>query len=166
MLEPKDLLSAKMKTWLEKSATSELYASHLYRHISNHAQKLGFFGAQKYYLKESVDEVSHYETLADFCNDMGWVIPMPTIPSITEKVESLEDALTLQYNAEYDLLKQYEEFYDIAETEDCITAQFLLQFMEIQRKSVGEVGDFISRYKRCGKNEAAILNFDDFLGEK
>jgi len=166
MLVVKDLLSDKIKKWFEKSAHSELFASNLYRYISNQEQRLGFFGAQKYYANESADELTHYQILADFCNDMGWVLPMPSIEAIKSPVNSIESALELQYKAEYDLLKQYEEFYDIAETEDCITAQFLLQFLEIQRKSVGEIGDLISRYNKCGANEAAILEFDEYLGEK
>jgi ferritin len=62
---------------------------------------------------------------------------------------------------------QYQDFYEAAEEMgDCITSQFVLQFLEIQRKSVGEFGDFISRYERCGMNEGAILEFDEFLKEK
>lgn len=166
MLIVKDLLSPKVKTLLEKSIHSELYASNLYKHVANNLQRLGYFGGQKYYLKESADELTHYQILVDYCNDMGWVAPMPTIEAITNPIISMEDALRYQYEAETKLLNDYEEFYDEAEEEDCITAQFLLQFLEIQRKSVGEVGDLIARYNRCGMNEAAILEFDEFLGEK
>lgn len=166
MLIVKDLLSPKVKTLLEKSIHSELYASNLYKHVANNLQRLGYFGGQKYYLKESADELTHYQILVDYCNDMGWVAPMPTIEAISNPIFSIEDALRYQYEAETKLLNDYEEFYDEAEEEDCITAQFLLQFLEIQRKSVGEVGDLIARYNRCGMNEAAILEFDEFLAEK
>jgi ferritin len=166
MLIVKDLLSPKSKMWLEKSIHSELYASNLYKHIGNNLQRVGFFGGQKYYLKESADELSHYQIIVEFCNDMGWVAPMPMIEAMKMPITCIEDALREQYKAEYDLLEQYEEFYDEMEEEDCIVAQFLLQFIEIQRKSVGEVGDLIARYNRCGMNEAAILEFDEYLSEK
>lgn len=166
MLAVKDLLTQKIKSRLEMSLHSELYASNLYKHLANQLQRIGYFGAQKYYLSESADELTHYQILVDFCNDMGWVAPMPSIEAIKTPIGSIEAALGAQYKAEYDLLKEYEEFYDIAEEQDCITGQFLLQFLEIQRKSVGEVGDLIARYNRCGSNEAAILEFDEYLGEK
>jgi ferritin len=166
MLEIKDLLTASTKKMLEKSISSELYASNLYKHIANQLQRLGFFGGQKYYLNESADELTHYQILADYCNDMGWVAPIPTVEAMKMKIGSIEDALKEQYKAELDLLNQYEEFYDEVNEDDCITAQFLLQFLEIQRKSVGDVGDLVARYNRCGKNEAAILEFDNFLRKK
>jgi ferritin len=166
MLIVKDLLSPKVKALLEKSIQSELYASNLYKHVANNLQRVGFFGGQKYYSKESVDELKHYQILVDYCNDMGWVAPMPMIQAMKMPITCIGDALEQQYKAEYDLLEQYEEFYDKVEEEDCITAQFLLQFLEIQRRSVGEVGDLIARYNRCGMNEAAILEFDEFLSEK
>jgi ferritin len=166
MLVIKDLLNKSTKQLLEKSIHSELYASALYKHLSNQLQRLGFFGAQKYYTNESADELKHYQILVDYCNDMGWVAPMPMIEAIKMPITCIEDALKQQYKAELDLLNQYEEFYDEVEEDDCITAQFLLQFLEIQRKSVGEVGDLAARYNRCGANEAAILEFDEYLSEK
>jgi ferritin len=166
MLVVKDLLSTTEKEWLKKSLESELYASNLYRHIANQVERLGFFGAKEYYLKESADETKHSQILVDFYNQMGSVAPMPKVDAISDKVSSLSDALALQMEAEYDLLKQYQEMYDVVEEKNCIVAQFILQFLEIQRLSYGEVGDLISRYNRCGTNEAAILEFDEYLKEK
>ena len=166
MLKVKELLSTEEKEWLMKSLESELYASNLYRHIANNLERLGFFGAKEYYLKESADELKHSQIIVDFYNQMGSVAPMPKVDAIADKVSSIEDALALQMEAEYDLLKQYQEMYDEIEEKNCIIAQFVLQFLEIQRVSYGEVGDLISRYNRCGSNEAAILEFDEFLKEK
>ena len=166
MLVVKDLLDSTAKEWLKKSLESELYASNLYRHIANQVERLGFFGAKKYYLNESADELKHSQVIVDFYNQMGSVSPMPKVDAINDKVSSIADALELQMEAEYDLLKQYEEMYDAMEEKNCIVGQFILQFLEIQRVSYGEVGDLISRYNRCGNNEAAILEFDEFLGEK
>ena len=75
----KDLLSTKIKEWLEKSIKSELTASHTYKHVANQLQRFGYFGGQKYFLKESADELTHYQLIADYCNDMGWVAPLPQI---------------------------------------------------------------------------------------
>jgi ferritin len=165
MIQTKNLLTAEMTEWLQKSISSELYASHLYKHIANQMQFLGFFGAQKYWLKESADELTHYQIHVDFMNDMGTVAQLPAIQPIKENISTIEDALAVAYNTELALLNQYKEFYKIAEEQDCIVDVYLHQFIEIQRKSVGEYGDLIARYTRCGKNEAAILEFDEYLSE-
>ena len=166
MITPKNLLTAELTDWLQKSIASELYASHLYKHIANQLQRLGFFGAQKFWLKESADELTHYQIHVDFMNDMGTVAMLPAIQPIKESITSIEDALAIAYNTELALLMQYKEFYKIAEEQDCVVDVYLHQFLEIQRKAVGEYGDLIARYTRCGKNEAAILEFDEYLGEQ
>lgn len=162
----KSLLTPKMKLWLQKSIESELYAANMYKHIANNLQRVGYFGSQSYFLNESADELRHYQILVDFINDMGDVAEMPKVDAINDKIQSIGDALDIAYEIEYDLYKQYNQFYKLAEETDCAIGQFLLQFIEIQRKSVGEYGDLLSRYARCGKNEAAILEFDEYLSEK
>lgn len=166
MLTVKSLLNAEMKRWLQKSIASELFASNMYKHIANQLQRLGYFGAQKYFLNESSDELKHYQGLVDFVNDMGDVAQVPAIEAIKEKIESIEDALGCSYEIEMDLLNQYKEFYNIAEEKYPEIGQFLLQYLEIQRTSVGEYGDLIARYNRCNENAAAILEFDEFLEDK
>lgn len=164
MIQTKNLLTAEITDWLQKSIASELFASHLYKHLANQLQRLGYFGAQKFWLKESADELTHYQIHVDFMNDMGSVAMLPAIQPIKETINSIEDALAIAYKTEMDLLNQYKEFYKIAEEQDCIVDIYLHQFIDIQRKAVGEYGDLISRYTRCGKNEAAILEFDEYLG--
>ena len=44
------------------------------------------------------------------------------------------------------------------------TAHFLLQFLEIQRKSIGEYGDWLSRLELAGDDKCAILIIDKELG--
>lgn len=158
------LLSAEIKIWIEKSLSSELYASNLYKHIANQLQRLGYFGAQSYYLKESAEELTHYQKLCDYCNDMGWVAPVPAVPKMTDKISNISDALEISYETELDLLNQYKKFYEEAEDkyEDCITATFIQQFLEIQRLSVGEYGDLIARLALNGD----VLLFDKEMGKK
>ena len=158
------LLKPEIKKWFIKSAESELYASNLYKHIANQLQRLGFFGAQKYYLKESAEELVHYQKLVDFVNDMADVLPVPAVPAMADRVTSIEDALNISYETELDLMKQYQQFYNEAEEKykDCVTATFLIEFLQIQRKSVGEYGDFISRFQN---NKTDVFEFDEYLSE-
>jgi ferritin len=160
----KSLLSKPIEAMLNEAVQSELYASHLYKHVANQLQRIGYFGAQKFFAGESADELTHYQRHADFLNDRGTVAKVPMLEAITDPVASLRDALEVAYETELQLGKDYDRWYK-ASSDDPTVQQYLLQFLEIQRKSVGEYGDLLARMDRAGTNEAAILMIDTELGE-
>lgn len=162
----KNLLSPSMKKGLQKAIYAELYQSNLWKHTANQLQRLGYFGAQKYFLSESAEELTHYQMLVEFMNDMGDVAELPKIDEVDDTIDSLATALQVAYDMELDVYNQYKKLYKEAEEEDCAVAIFLQKFIKIQVKAVGDYGDFISRYNRCGTNEAAILEFDEYLSEQ
>jgi ferritin len=162
----KNLLSPSMKKGLQKAIYAELYQSNLWKHIANNLQRLGFFGGQKYFLAESAEELTHYQIFVDFINDMGDVADVPKIDAIEDEIDSIATALQVAYDMELDVYNQYKKFYQEAEEEDCAVGIFLQQFVTIQLKAVGAYGDLISRYNRCGTNEAAILEFDRYLSKQ
>ena len=161
-----NLLSPNMKKGLQKAIYAELHQSNLWKHIANQLQRLGYFGGQKYFLAESAEELTHYQIFVDFINDMGDVADVPEIDAIEDEIESIADALQVAYDTELEVYNQYKKFYKEAEDEDCAVGIFLQQFVTIQLKAVGAYGDLISRYNRCGKNEAAILEFDRYLSKQ
>ncbi len=158
----KSLLSKALEAMLNEAVHAELYASNLYRHLANQAQRMGYFGAQKHFSSAASEEVEHYQKLADYMNDRGSVAKVPALEAITDKVGSMADMLEAAFEAELDLERNYVRWYKNCECE--ITKQFLLDFLEEQRKAVGEYGDLISRLDRAGDNEAAILLIDQELG--
>lgn len=162
----KNLLSPSMKKGLQKAIYAELYQSSLWKHTANQLQRLGYFGAQKYFLSESAEELTHYQMLVEFMNDMGDVAEVPKIDEADDTIDSLATALQIAYDMELDVYNQYKKLYKEAEEEDCAVSIFLQQFVLIQVKAVGDYGDFISRYNRCGTNEAAILEFDEYLSKQ
>ena len=162
----KNLLSPSMKKGLQKAIYAELYQSNLWKHIANQLQRLGFFGGQKYFLAESAEELTHYQIFVDFINDMGDVADVPKIDAIEDEIDSIATALQVAYDMELDVYNQYKKLYEEADEEDCAVGIFLQQFVTIQLKAVGAYGDLISRYNRCGTNEAAILEFDRYLSKQ
>ena len=159
----KNLLSKQTEAMLNEAVQAELYASHLYKHLANQLQRIGYFGAQKFFAGESADELGHYQKLADLMNDMGSVAKLPMLEAITDKVTSLRDALEIGYETELQLGTDYERWF-----KGCADApmvqQALLHFLEVQRSSIGEYGDWLTRLDRAGDNEAAILIIDKELG--
>lgn len=140
----------------------EMYVSHLYHHVANHMQMLGYFGAQKFFMGESQDELTHFQKVVDFLNDIGSVAKMPSIPAMDEEVDSLMGALQMAYDQEVELLNFYSDFYKMA---DPTCQQILLDFIEIQRKAAGEYGDLIARLEIIKDDPCGFIIFDQELGK-
>lgn len=158
------LIEPKIKEWLIKSMESEMYSANLYRHLANQLQRLGYDGAKKYYLKESLDELSQYQKLFGYLCDMGETCMMVAVPAIVNPITSIGDAFDIQYQNELMLMRQYEAFYEEAEDmEDSVTATFLIELLQNQRESVGDTGDLISR---LNINRGTMYDMDVFLGNK
>lgn len=157
----KSLLSTQDNSALNKAVAFELKAANTYKYFATCLQKMGYFGAQSFFLHESEDELSHWKILADFFNDRNDEADMPAIPAIevdSEDIKSLfEEALSLEMEGE----ELYQDAYK--SSKDVTVQQFLLQFIEIQRKAVGEYLDLIATLERCGNDNAAILIFDQSL---
>ena len=160
------LISKPSLAIIHSAIQAELDAFYLYKHLANQTQRLGLFGASSYFHKESADEMAHYQLHADFLNDRGTVAELPTIEEITEGVGGLMDALKTALLAEMDLGVNYSNWYAETAIKDPMTGQHLLQFIEIQRKSIGEYGDWIQRLTISGNNGMVALLIDKELGEK
>ena len=83
---------------------------------------------------------------------------------MTDPVKTLSDAIELGYETELDLYNSYKEWYGQA-AKDPVVQQFLLQFLEIQRTSVGEYGDLLARIQLVDGDKAGMLLIDQELGE-
>ena len=55
------------------------------------------------------------------------------------------------------------QYQKMIKTIDIEVFGHLQEFVDIQRKSVGEYGDLLARLDLCGSNEAALLEFDEHL---
>lgn len=159
----KSLLSKSDKQKLNEAVGLELRASNMYKYFATCLQKQGYFGFQGFFYKESEEELKHHKILTDFMNDRGDEADMPEVDAIDEDSDEVIDLFYSAYDFELELEGFYKDFYKSAD--DVAVQQFLLQFIEIQRKSVGEYGDIIARLELCGDNQAALLSFDHEIGE-
>jgi ferritin len=157
------IISADCKKMLDEAIHSELYASNLYKHIANQLQRIGYFGATKFFLKESADELEHYQRHVEFQNDVGTVAKVPMIEAMNDTIETLSDAIEIGYETELELYNNYKEWYSET-SDDPVVQQFLLQFLEIQRTSVGEYGDLLARIQLVDQDKAGMLLIDQELG--
>jgi len=162
-MTPKMMISQELKNALDDAVHSELYASQLYKHVANQLQRLGWFGGQKFFAAESSSELEHYQNIVDFQNDVGTVAKVPMIESMTDPIADLVSAIELGYETEVELYNDYKRWYEQAAS-DPVVQQFLLQFLEIQRTSVGEYGDLLARIQVVDQDKAGMLLIDQELG--
>ena len=160
----KSLLSPSMRKGLQDAIYIELYQSNLWKSLANQMQRLGYFGTQKYFLAESAEELTHYQILVEFMNDMGDCADLPKIDAISDKVADIGEALDLGYSTELDVYNQYKDFYKKAEDEDCTVGIFLQQFIDIQVKAVGHYGDLLAKYK-VAEATKELLEFDEHISD-
>ena len=89
------LLSPVMKGALMQGLTQELVQASLWKSLANQMQRAGFFGTQKYFTKESAEELGHYQLIVDFMNDLGDMADVPAIEAPTAVAEEIGDALVI-----------------------------------------------------------------------
>jgi ferritin len=95
-----NLLDKPTEDILNRAVHSELYASHLYKHVANQMQRAGFFGAQKFFAKEASTELEHYQLIADYMNDRGAMAKVPALEACTDVASNVVDAIELGYETE------------------------------------------------------------------
>lgn len=145
MLTMEKLLTELEQKELNKFGKLELTASHVYQHLTNRMKSLGYFGAEKFFLSESLDERKHYNTIEQFMNDMNCELFVESLDPVTSTVSNIGEALELAYQMEAELLAEYEK---TASMDISRKVLILLQdFIMIQVSAVGEYGDLINRLK-------------------
>ena len=144
----KNLLQKDDEKKFQLAVGHELYASNFYKYCAGCLQKQGWFGSQKYFEKESADELVHYYKLRDFLNDRGSEAEMPEVPEAEIKDETLAGIFSEAYTLELNLGTFYNDWY--MSTKDATVHAFLQDMVTIQRVSIGEYGDLIARLERIG----------------
>lgn len=154
----KNLLSKEYYNKISEAAGRELYVSNLYKHLCNNLQQIGYFGSAEFFKHESEEELKHYQIWADFVNDRGTWLKVPQVPACTNEYKELKEVFQKYFEEEYKLGEFYNEWY--MDCDDATIHQQLLTFIEIQRTSIGEAGDFLATIDACGDDRGALLLFD------
>jgi ferritin len=161
----KQLIDKKLKSELDSLADLELYNSHLYKYVANWCQMMGYFGAQKHFLKEASEEITHYQNVVDFLNDGGCLLNLGQVDAPTDKFTNLGDVLMAAYQQEVYTENAYKTLAQNSMSDDHIVYNFALKVLKHQRKSVGEYGDLIARYELVKNDTCGVLIIDKELGE-
>lgn len=156
------LLSGNYVALLNARVSGELQAEAMYRQMANTFQGMGMFGAQKFCLSQAAEEATHYQRLVDILNDYGIVAAYQFKAVEISPELGIGEMLMYAMAKEQELFKAYSLIaYEAMSNEEKEMGvhQAALEFVEIQRKAVGEFGDILARYELQGD----IYAFDKYL---
>jgi ferritin len=143
----------------------ELTNSDAYYQLANVAGDLAWDGCEKFLLKSSGEEREHAGKIRDFLLDRN---REPVILAKPEQSVNAKDPLgwiTIAYGLEQANTKLILTLNDMCDNENDEDAEnFLIWFIEEQRKSERELYDWIQRLTRAGDNIAALLMLDEDIG--
>lgn len=157
----KSLLTKEYRDKIIEAIGYELGASSAYKQLANYMEYIGYFGSRDFFKKESKEELKHYQIWADFMNDRGDVADVPTVEATNEKPKTLKEGFEMYYTRELELSEFYNEWY--MSCDDATIHERLIDFVKIQRESVGEAGDLLAEIEACGGDKGALLLFDKKL---
>lgn len=124
----------------------EYLAHYFYTCASNWCEEVGYSNAGKFFSSEADNELIHAKKLQKYLLD--WNI-IPKIPKVetTHEVKSLVDCVNKAYKIEYDLYQKYDEISRHISQLDLATFDFLSEFRLIQKDSVAEFANLLSKLK-------------------
>lgn len=159
----KSLLDASCMKKFELAIEYELSHFYLYKLLANKMQQIGYFGAQAYFLKESSEELEHYQKHVDFLNDEGILAKLPDLSPEKDEITSIKDAINVAYENELDLLKYYRGMYKEEAMEYPEIASHLNFFLDTQKDAVGFYGDILAMLETEESNPNINIIIDSKL---
>lgn len=159
----KPLIDKDCVSKIETGIKYELGHFYLYKHLAICMQAVGYFGAQAYFEKESLEENEHAQRHISFLNDVGVMAKLPTITPEKEVPNDLYAAIELAYENEKDLLGYYKDVYKEEVVENPEVAEHLNFFIKTQVEAVGFYGDILATLESEKDNKNACLVVDSML---
>ena len=159
----KPLIDKDCVSKIETGIKYELGHFYLYKHLAICMQAVGYFGAQTYFEKESLEENEHAQKHIGFLNDVGVMAKLPTITPEKEVPNDLYAAIELAYENEKDLLGYYKDVYKEEVVENPEIAEHLNFYIKTQVEAVGFYGDILATLESEKDNKNACLVVDSML---
>lgn len=156
-------IDTKVAQLINEHVPHELYAHHAYLRMSLDANRIGMFGVEKWFAKQSAEERDHMVKLLTYINDfdMANAIPASAAQPGTRYGDALSmftDALVLEQSVTARISALRRAAWDAG---DCLTFEFLSWFVNEQRDSEIVLGDILNRLTKSTHEQ--LLTFDEWI---
>lgn len=165
------LISDTTEKLLQHQLGIEYQAATTYLAMSNICDVLGIFGCKKYFLAQSVEEMSHYQKVADFLLDRNAVPQVPQILAVDPtQWTDLRTILYAYYNHEILVENSWKKVAQVVriQEKDDLVYTFSQEFLKEQLQEVSTVIDLISTFETLslgGNIGYATGRLDEIMGK-
>lgn len=159
------LINSQIETELGKLVAIELTASHIYHYISMWCDNAGYFGAKKWYQKQSEEEKEHAQKVMNYISDRNGCVIMPTLPNIIADFKTLRDVLERTLVEEIKVETAWKEFACLCmEDKDLTSFTFAQWYLNEQIAEISKVNDYIATLNVLGDTGISYIMMDQILG--
>jgi ferritin len=162
-------LSEVMTTLINSQIEVEASSSQIYLAMAAWADPMGYTGAAKFFRKHYKEEREHMLKLYDFMADKNVVATTPMLSAPDCQYTDLYDVLDTALVHEYYVTSTYEKASEMALNEPSHQCYNLFQYFikeQVEEESLFKtICDKYNIMKKYGIDGAAILQFDEWLGE-
>ena len=161
------VISMEIEGLVNAEIEREAFAAAQYDAAADWCNAQGLFGAEKYFRKSSGEETEHKRKFKAFLNDLGATSIEPAVANVTQSWPSLPVLINAAYDLEWTVTQAIQAIYWRAmQLGDSITFEFLDWFVAEQRSSLAELSDLQRMLRTFGADGAALLLFDEAMGER
>ena len=166
---PKDskmLISPAIEKQLQELVKIELTASHIYHYLSMWCDTKGYFGAQKWYLKQTEEEHEHAQKVMNYLTDREACAVMPVVPAVESSYENIRQVLERTLQEELKVEKAWQTFAAACLKEGDLTSfTFAQWYLNEQIQEVATVNDFLAELCMMGDTGIAYKFIDETMGK-
>ena len=159
------MISEKLQNALNDQIVAEIWSANLYLSMAFYFDEEGFNGFATWMKKQSMEEMEHAYTMADYIIKRGGTAKVGQINEVPQKWESPLKAFEAAYAHECHVSKLIDTLLDLAiEENDKATQDFCWGFVREHVEEEANASGIVDRLKKMG--EKAIFNLDQQYGAR
>jgi len=159
------MISEKLQEAINGQIVAEIWSANLYLSMAFYFDKEGFSGFSHWMKKQSLEEMEHAYTMAEYVIKRGGTAKVGQIDAVPQVWDSPLDAFEHVYAHECKVSRMIDNLVDIAAAEgDKATQDFLWGFVREQVEEESTASGIVDRIKKMG--DTAIFNLDQQYGAR
>lgn len=157
-------LSDKIVALLQRQVKHELENSNLYRHISNWCEYRNLQNLKDFFLKQSNDEIGHYNKFNQYLLDKKIMSSMPQLSGFSDQYKDIYEVLMISLTRETGTTLMIKQIADTAMNEkDHQTYELSLQMLKEQVEEETTFLNLLDKWELVRNDISAEFLFDNHL---
>lgn len=152
------MISKELAAAINEQVAHELQASHQYVQIATYFEGLALKKLAAKFYKQSDEEREHAFKFIHYVAETGGDVVVPAIPAPKVKFASVEEAVKLSLDWEWEVTRRINALMDIAvEKKDYLAQGFLQWFVNEQLEEVSTMENLLKIVQQAGERNMIML---------